>query len=117
MNQKLENNTKEKSEYCIYQINRGGQPFIYHIYDNLENAKLDLYNLISLEKERNRPYYVNNDFYENEYTPNISSKYFCIRKRTVTQWENYSKQKEKQEQENTENKMNKNNLILFENYI
>lgn len=104
--------TPEK-EYCILQINGKGTPFIYHTYSNIFDAKKDLFNLVALEQERNRPYYVNNDFYSNEFTPNCSGKYFCIRQRSVSKWENYFEQQEQQKTNNTE----KGNVILFANYI
>lgn len=58
--------------------------------------------MIALEQERGRPYFVNNDFYENEYTQNVKGKYFCIRERMVSTWEKYY-----------ENKANTSNKILY----
>lgn len=56
-----------KIEYTIYCIWNGGTPFYLHTYDSIFKAKQDLYEMIELEKKRNRIYYVDNDFYENEY--------------------------------------------------
>lgn len=59
--------------------------------------------MISLEKERNRAYYVDNDFFENIFPSNMQNlKYFCIKERNVTEWE-----------KTTEFKQNKNNIIYF----
>lgn len=46
--------------------------------------------MIELEKERNRIYYVDNDFYENEYPCSIRCKIFSIRERKVSKWCKYT---------------------------
>lgn len=104
-----------QKEYCIYIICNGGKPYYISTYENLELAKIELYRMIELEKIRNRPYYVHNDFYENEYPATINCKIFCIRQRTITDWEIYSQEKEKQQEE--QNKNQKNNIVLFQKYI
>ena len=59
--------------------------------------------MISLEKDRNRAYYVDNDFFKNVYPYNLQHcKYFCIKERNVTEWEKSS----------SINK-NRNNIIYF----
>ncbi len=42
--------------------------------------------MISLEQERGRPYFVENDFYYNEYTRGVVGKYFSIKVRDVSPW-------------------------------
>lgn len=69
----------------------GGKTYNIHIYDNFFNAQNDLYNMIELEKQRNRPYYVNNDFYDNEYPATLNCKIFCLKERNVSKWEIYKK--------------------------
>ena len=54
-------------EYCIYIRNGGGMPYILNTFKDLNTAKIKLYEMISLEIERNRPYFVDNDFYDNKY--------------------------------------------------
>jgi len=80
-------------EYCIYCIWNGGQPFILDTFKNLNSAKLKLSEMISLEEERVRPYYVDNDFFINKYSHIGRLKYFCIKERTVSEWEKYSEEK------------------------
>lgn len=105
---------KDKTEYCIWIMCNGGKPYYISTYEHLQLAKIDLYNMVELEKKRNRPYYVHNDFYENEYPETLNCKIFCIKQREISDWEIYSEEKEKQrELENTKD----NNLILFEKYI
>ena len=40
-------------KYCIYQLDTNGIPFKYHIYSNLNDAKVDLCKLIDQQKEHN----------------------------------------------------------------
>lgn len=61
-----------------------------HIYNNIDSAKLMLYQMIQLEEERRRPYYVDNDFYKNKYGLVSNVKYMRIKVRDVTEWETYS---------------------------
>lgn len=63
--------------------------------------------MVALEQERGRPYFVNNDFYENEYTQNVKGKYFCIRERTVSTWEKYCET----------NTISNNKIIYFKEYL
>lgn len=79
-------------EYCIYCIINGGTPFIRGPFTNLADTIHVLENLVTLEKMRNRYYYVDNDFFENEYhLINGNGKYFCIKQRRVTDWVRYNK--------------------------
>lgn len=80
-------------EYCIYCIWNGGKPFIQGTYKTLDSAKVTLFDMISLEEERQRPYYVDNDFFENRYPYVGRLKYFCIKEREITEWEKYSEEK------------------------
>lgn len=97
-------------EYTIFCICNGGRPYNLHTYNNLTEAKLKLYDIISLEKDRNRPYYVHNDFFKNEYPASIKCKIFCIKERQVSSWEIYSK-------ENEEIFNSENNIIFLNEFI
>ena len=61
----MENN-EFKKEYSILCIYNRGKPFILNTFDNIEQAKLKLYEMIQLEEERKRIYFVDNDFYDNK---------------------------------------------------
>ena len=61
-------------EYTIFVTCKGGKPYSLLTYNNFYDAKLKLFDMINLERERNRPYYVFNDFYENEYPASLSCK-------------------------------------------
>ena len=80
-------------EYCIYCIWNGGKPFILDTFKTLDSAKFRLFDMISLEEERNRPYFVDNDFFNNKYSYAGRLKYFCIKEREITEWNKYSEEK------------------------
>lgn len=89
----MENN-EFKKEYSILCIYNRGKPFILKEFNNLESAKLKLYEMIKLEEERLRPYFVDNDFYKNKYNIGLQgSKYFCIQEREITEWKKYTMNK------------------------
>lgn len=106
-------NKEFKKEYSILCIYNRGKPFILDTFENIEVAKIKLYDMISLEEERKRVYYVDNDFFDNKYQIGLQgSKYFCIQEREITQWTKYKVGKENQ------NHKNKNsNVIMFRRSI
>jgi len=78
-----------------------GNLFNIQPYFSLEDAKISLYEMINLEIKRNRTYYVDNDFFENVFPPNLqNSKYFCVKERNCTEWSKVSNER-------------KNNIIYF----
>ncbi len=95
-------------EYGIYIRQGSGKPYMIHIFNNIYSAKQKLYEMILLEEERQRPYFVDNDFYKNKYNTTIKLKYFCIKEREVTDWQKYSK-------DNISNDKN-NNILYLNNY-
>jgi len=95
-------------QYGIY-IRRGkAQPYMIHFYDTIEGAKLKLYDMITTEEERCRPYFVDNDFFNNKYVCNFNVTYYCIKERDVTEFINYS-------EENSKEEIN-NNIVFFNDY-
>lgn len=105
MYNKLRNSKKEGvhiKEYCLYCIYRSGKPFILNTYSDFISAKFHLYDIINTEEERNRIYYVDNNFFNNKYNSNINGKYFCIKERNVSEWKKVNKVEDFQ-----------NNILLF----
>ena len=49
--------------------------------------------MVQLEEERHRPYYVDNDFFENKYSLISNLKYMCLQEREVSEWSKYSEEK------------------------
>ncbi|CDE10224.1 unknown [Clostridium sp. CAG:354] len=80
---------KAKKEFCIYVRNGQGKPYILSSYPSFREAFIALNNIIDYEQERGRIFYVDNDFYDNKYPPNLSGKYICIMQRTITEWQKY----------------------------
>lgn len=77
-------------EYGIYIKQGTGRPYMIHFFNNLESAKLKVYEIIQLEEERGRQYFVDNDYFENKYSFAGNLKYICIKERNITNWSNYS---------------------------
>lgn len=96
-------------EYGIYIRRGNSKPYMIHIFDNLDNCKLKLYDMLSLEDERQRPYFVDNDFFHNKYHFESKLSYYCIKVRDVSNWISYSEEDELQD-----NIFN-NKIIYFEN--
>lgn len=95
-------------EYGIYQQCKNGEPYMIHIFDNIDSAKLKLLDMVNTERYRRRPYYVDNDFYKNEFTCNFTGMYYCIKVREVSEYTKYSEENAKEKE--------KSNIIFFENY-
>ena len=94
-------------EYCIYIRHGHGIPYILDTFNNIDSAKAKLYDMVSLEELRQRPYFVDNDFFENSYNIQTKLKYFKILVRDITDWGEYS-EKNKQEYNS--------NIIYFKNF-
>lgn len=95
-------------EYGIYIRQGSGTPYMIHIFNNLDSAKLKVYEMVCLEDERQRPYFVDNDFFDNKYPMAGKLKYFCIKEREVTEWYKYSKANEKEK--------NSSNILFLNNF-
>ena len=85
-------------EYGIYIRNGQGSPYMLDKFKSIESVKAKLLEMIQLEEERGRPYFVDNDFWNNKYNIAIKLKYFRIIERDVTGWssftsDNFSKEK------------------------
>lgn len=79
-------------EYAILQRHGNCRPFIIHVFKDIDTAKLKLYDLISLEEERRRPYFVDNDFFDNKYQFCNDLYYLQILYRDVGEYQVYSEQ-------------------------
>lgn len=98
-------------EYSLYIQNGNGIPYILKTSNNINDIKLALYNIVNLEEERRRPYFVDNDFFQNKYGLVSNAKYLCIQVRDVSKWNKYSEE-EKEIKNNYSN-----NIRYFVNYL
>lgn len=96
-------------EYGIYTRHGDAKPFMVHVYNNLTQCKVVLYNIISDYEERGREYFVDNDFFNNKYSNSLRGTYFCIKVRDVSEYKKYS------EVESTEEENKK--IIYFQEYL
>lgn len=77
-------------EYGIYIRCNGGTPYMIHFYNNIYSAKQKLFEMIQLEEDRGRPYFVDNDFFKNKYPFGFNLKYYSIKVRNVSEFKKYS---------------------------
>lgn len=95
----------------LYEVN-GGAPYIGVKYSSLQEAINILEkNFIYDDIQRNRIYFVDNDFFVNKYTRLIgvsNFNYYKIVARIVTEWVGF--------EEITKENTRRNNLIKFSNY-
>lgn len=87
-------------EYCIYVRQGTGNPYFLSPYNNIIEAKKALFEIIQLEEERQRPYYIDNDFFQNKYVLLNNLKYLCIKERNVEEWQKYSEENTVEENNN-----------------
>lgn len=96
-------------EYGIYRRNNGGKAFMLDIYNNDISAKLRINELVSYWEEKGYQYYIDNDYYDNKYPLILNNCFYCsIKVREVSDWKNYSEEKESCK--------NKSNIIFFNNF-
>lgn len=95
-------------QYGIYIRCNGGVPYMIHFYDNICEAKIHLFDMISLEEKRDRPYFVDNDFFKNKYQNCLNLKYYCIKVREVSEFEIYSEKNAIKEE--------KDKVLYFNNF-
>lgn len=77
-------------EYTIYARQGNAKPYTIGTYKTIASAKLKLYDIISLEIERKRPFFVDNDFFENKYALGSELFYISILERDVKEWRRFS---------------------------
>lgn len=95
-------------EYGIYIKQGTGTPYMIHFFNNINSAKSKLYEMIELDEERAKPYFVDNDFFNNKYHIASKVKYYCIKCRDVSDWVKFSDTKLKKE--------NHKKIIYFNNF-
>lgn len=95
-------------EYGILQRCKSAKPYMIHFYDNIESAKMKIYDLVALQEERGNFYYVDNDFFNNKYPFNFNGMYYCIKEREVTEFKNYCEDKIMKKYDN--------NIYYYNNY-
>lgn len=84
-------------EYTLYLRHGNAKAFTLSTYKTFESAKAQLYSMVQLEIERGRPFYVDNDFFDNKYDLGSNLYYMCIMERNVDNWKKYSQTKSNEE--------------------
>lgn len=105
-------------QYGIYIRQGSGTPYMIHFFNSINSTKLKLYEMIQLDEERQRAYFVDNDFFVNKYNISTKLKYYSIRVREVSEWEKYSEEEIGELEDNkiiflNDYKKNIDNIILL----
>lgn len=96
-------------EYGIYRRNSGGKPFMIDIYKDNNSAKIRINELVAYWEDKGYQYYIDNDYYENKYPLMLNNCFYCsIKVREVSEWLNYSEDKE--------DVKNNSKIIFFNNF-
>lgn len=78
-------------EYAILIKQGTGNSYILGTYPDISSAKRAIINLANYEEEKNKMYFVDNDFFDNKYSYiGNGLKYMCIKEREVTDWIKYN---------------------------
>lgn len=80
-------------EYCIRQYYANGVPYESYVSNNIEDVKKHIDILVDFyhsQPKRRKPYFVDNDYYNNIFNGFCTGTYYCIMKREVSDWEKYS---------------------------
>lgn len=81
--------TKIKTQYIIYTYVKNATPYVIASFYNIYQAKLKLYDIIEMDKERRFKYYVDNDFFDNQYSLESADRYYCIKFRQEMPYKKY----------------------------
>lgn len=76
-------------EYCLKICYPNGRAFNSLPYNNFTDVNHLLDCQIETKERGHHLYYVDNDFYNNQY-PAGAGVYYCIMQREVTEWQKYS---------------------------
>lgn len=81
-------------EYTLYEQNRHGIPFIgiWKATDLLQ-VYAEIHDIEKKHGQYRQPFYIDNDFYVNEYRPEQAIFYYKFMKRKVNDWEILSERK------------------------
>lgn len=78
-------------EYCIYIRHGSACPFRTSTYSTFDSAKQALLIMTQDFAERNRVFYIDNEFYENKFPLGLQGcTYYQIQEREVFDWEKYN---------------------------
>lgn len=97
-------------EYTICIRQGTAKPYSLHTYNSIYEAKIALMNMVRQEEEHQKPFFIDNDFWDNKYSLVSNLRYFCIKEREVTEWKVYCESNVEEENENS-------NIIYFANYL
>lgn len=86
------NDKHPKYEFTIYIRQGTAIPYLINTYNSYYDAKRFLEEKAKRHQHYNQIFYIDEDFFENEYTNNYQGTYYKILKRPVADWEEIEKE-------------------------
>lgn len=81
------NDNHPEYEYAVYCRMNQATPYIKATFDNKKQLEEYLKAVIRRHNQFHQSYYLDVDFYENEYPENQSNAYYKVLRRTVNDWQ------------------------------
>lgn len=76
-----------KFEYCVYVQVKGGQPYLTWHGDNIGDVQRYIKEIEKRHGRYKQHFFIDNDFYVNEYHKNDYVYYYRFMKRKVNDWQ------------------------------
>ena len=81
------NDNHPEYEYAIYCITNNGTPYIAGHFTNKEQIQEHIGSITRRHDKYHQSYYVDNDFFTNEYEMSQSKNYYKVLQRAVNDWQ------------------------------
>jgi hypothetical protein len=88
------NDKHSEYEYVVYKRVGSARPYLARTFDSFDDV---LRNVQEIEKRHNhyrQVFYIDNDFYENQYNQNLNGTYYKFLRRPVFDWEEFDNNEE-----------------------
>ena len=85
------NDKHSKYEYMLYCQHGTGQPFIARTFNGFDEVKRYTEELEKKHNHYHQNFYIDNDFYNNQYSINQNGTYYKFLRRPVADWQEFDK--------------------------
>ena len=83
------NDKHPKYEYALYCRHGQGIPFIARTFDDIYEVKRFIQEVEKRHNHYHQIFYIDNDFYENQYSINLNGTYYKFLRRPVSDWQEF----------------------------
>ena len=78
-------------EYVLYCRHENALPFFVRTFDSYEDVCRFINELVKRHNHYRQIFYIDNDFYKNQYSINLNGTYYKFLRRPVADWQEFSK--------------------------